>query len=278
MNKRITALTLSLVLATSACTVFDSAAVNQQAAQNYRQVIGQAAGRRMLDTSSPTARRVQNIFRNMVPYADAANRTGQPFRWEMNVIRSDEINAWAMPGGKMAVYTGMVEKLGLTDDEIAAVIGHEMTHALLEHSKKEANRNVGIGIGAQLGASILTAATGANADLIGTGVGLATDLGLSKPFSRNAEREADMGGLQLMAQAGYDPRFAVSVWEKMNRANDNNDLVNKILSTHPTNNERISLIRRALPQMMPIYEQARAERGYRPAANPATRRPTKGRR
>ena len=236
---------------------YDSRTINLKAAEGYQQVLGEAQSQNALDTRSPTAQRVYNIFNRMVPAANANNRTGVPFNWEMHVIRSDELNAWAMPGGKMAVYSGLVEKLNLTDDELAAVIGHEMTHALLEHSRKEANRSVGISLGAQLGSQILAATTGIDANTASQGVGLLTDLGLNKPFSRDAEREADLGGLKLMAQAGYNPEAAISVWNKMNRANDNNNALEKILSTHPTNNDRIELIRKELPNVMPIYQRAR---------------------
>ncbi|MDK4545318.1 M48 family metallopeptidase [Kingella kingae] len=251
----VTAITLSQ----AACNVIDSASLNQQAAQAYRQTVSQAQGERKVDTTSSTARRIQAVFQKMKPFATAANQTGQVFNWEMTVIRSDELNAWAMPGGKMVFYTGMVEKLKLTDDEIAAVVGHEMTHALLEHSRKEANRNVGIQLGAQLGTALLAGATGVSTDVVGTGVGLLTDLGLDKPFSRDAEREADLGGLKLMAQAGYNPEAAVSVWQKMNRENDNNNALVKVLSTHPTNNDRIELIRRELPNVLPLYSQAKGK-------------------
>lgn len=254
MKAKLTALLTATVLGISACSVVDTASINNEAANEYRQMIHKAG--KSLDNSSPTAKRIHTIFQRMVPFANAANRTGHPFQWEMAVIRDDELNAWAMPGGKMAVYTGMVEKLNLTDDEIAAVIGHEMTHALLEHSKKESNRNIGINIGAQLGGAVLQAVTGVDERLLNLGVGLATDLGLEKPFSRTAEREADLGGLQLMAQAGYNPEAAVSVWQKMNNVEDNNNLLNKIVSTHPTNNARIKAIRDELPKVMPIYRQA----------------------
>ena len=163
----------------------------------------------------------------------------------MNVIRSDEMNAWAMPGGKMAVYTGMVEKLKLTDDEIAAVVGHEMTHALLEHSKKALGGQVLTG----LGGSILASSTGVNGDLVGLGA----DLLATKPFSRYQESEADAGGVRLMAEAGYNPEAAVSVWEKMNKVQGGSSLA--ILSTHPTNQARINAIRKMLPEMMPIYQK-----------------------
>ena len=259
MKKRIAALCCAVLLSQAACNVIDSATINQQAALNYRQNMEKARAARVVDTTSATAKRVQAVFRRLVPFADAANQTGQPFQWEMTVIRSNELNAWAMPGGKMAVYTGIVEKLNLTDAEIAAIIGHEMTHALLEHSRKEANRSVGISLGAQLGSQILAATTGIDANTASQGVGLLTDLGLNKPFSRDAEREADLGGLKLMAQAGYNPEAAISVWNKMNRANDNNNALVKVLSTHPTNNDRIELIRRELPNVLPLYRQAKGK-------------------
>lgn len=256
MKKQLTALICTSAIALSACSVVDSGAFNQSAAQQYHASMHQAKQHGVLDTTSQTAKSIHRVFQRMVPYANAANQTGQKFNWEMAVIRSDELNAWAMPGGKMAVYTGIVEKLNLSDDEIAAIVGHEMTHALLEHSKKEANRNVGLGILTQLGGSALTAYTGVDANLVGLGVGLASDLGVQKPFSRSAEREADIGGLRLMAQSGYNPQAAVTVWQKMNAMENNNTVLNKIASTHPTNNARIKLIQDELPKVMPLYQQA----------------------
>lgn len=255
-RKKTAALFIAATLSVSACSVVDSASINANAAQEYRAVVSKAQNERTLDASSKTAQRVQNIFRRLVPHANAANHTGQPFQWEMTVIRSDELNAWAMPGGKMAVYTGIVEKPQLTDDEIAAIIGHEMTHALLEHSKKESNRNIGVGLAAQIGGGILQTTTGIDGELINAGLGLATDLGIDKPFSRDAEREADSGGMRLMALAGYNPEAALSVWQKMNRLNDNNNVLTKILSTHPTNNDRIRKLQQELPLVMPLYRNA----------------------
>ncbi len=224
---------------------YDTAALNEGAERNYIQVVQKARSQNALDVSSPTAQRVHRVFSRLVPYANRANRTGIPFNWQMNVIRSNELNAWAMPGGKMAVYTGMVERLQLTDDEIAAVIGHEMTHALLEHSKKTIGGQVLTG----LGGSILAGAVGLDGNLVGVG----TDLLATKPFSRHQESEADAGGVRLMAQAGYNPQAAISVWEKMNRAQGGSQVA--ILSTHPANNTRIEAIRRMLPEVMPIYHQ-----------------------
>lgn len=224
---------------------YDTASLNQDAAKSYSQVVQKARSQQVLDTTSQTARRVHTVFNRLKPYANQANQTGVPFDWQMNVIRSNEMNAWAMPGGKMAVYTGMVERLQLNDDEIAAVVGHEMTHALLEHGKKA----IGGKVLTSIGGSILAGATGVDGNLIGLG----TDLAANRPFSRHQENEADAGGVRLMARAGYNPQAAISVWEKMNRAQSGTSI--SILSTHPANNARINAIRKMLPEVMPIYQR-----------------------
>ncbi|ASK27994.1 M48 family metallopeptidase [Neisseria chenwenguii] len=242
---------LGLVSALAGCTSvadmvgYDTETLNQNAAKSYAQVLNQAKSKHALDVSSPTAQRVYRVFNRLRPYADRANQTGVRFNWQMNVIRSNEMNAWAMPGGKMAVYTGMVERLKLTDDEIAAVIGHEMTHALQEHSKQAIGGQFLTG----LGSSLLVGATGVDGDLVGLG----SDLIATKPFSRHQESEADAGGVRLMAQAGYNPQAALTVWEKMNRAGNGTSIA--ILSTHPANETRMNAIRRILPEVMPIYER-----------------------
>ena len=113
----------------------NTASLNQEAAHSYAQMKQEANAQRAVDTTSATAQRIHKVFNKMKPYAEKANKTGVPFQWEIIVLKSDEMNAWAMPGGKMAFYTGLVEKLRLTDEEIAAVMGHEMAHALEEHTK-----------------------------------------------------------------------------------------------------------------------------------------------
>ena len=153
-----------------------------------------------------------------------------------------------MPGGKMVMYTGMVDRLHLSDDEIAAVIGHEMTHALLEHSKKAIGGQVLTG----LGGSILASATGVDGGLVGLG----SDLIATKPFSRYQESEADAGGVRLMAQAGYNPQAAVTVWDKMSKVQGG--MAVALLSSHPTNEARRQAIIRMLPEVMPIYQRSRS--------------------
>lgn len=236
----------------------DTHSLNMAAGQSYQQVLQEARSKRAIDTTSATARRVQTVFKRMRPFADEANQTGVPFDWQMTVIRSNELNAWAMPGGKMAMYTGLVERLKLSDAEIAAVIGHEMTHALNEHSKKAVGQQVLTGLALEVGGQILASQTGISSGTLSTSQQLLSEYGIGKPFSRHQERDADRGGLVLMAKAGYDPNAAISVWEKMNAANNSgNGLIAGLMSTHPTNNDRISDIRKQLPSVMPIYEQSR---------------------
>ncbi|MDO5686369.1 MAG: M48 family metallopeptidase [Neisseria sp.] len=255
------ALLCSAVLVLAGCTAvadlagYDTRTVNESAKKSYSQVVSQASSQQVLDTRSDTARRVHQVFNRMTPHANAANQTGVPFEWQMSVIRSDELNAWAMPGGKMAVYTGLVEKLKLSDDEIAAIVGHEMTHALQEHSKNAIGQQILTQVAAGYTAQAVAAKTGWNTNSVGLMKDLLTDYGIGKPFSRYQEDLADIGGVRLMAQAGYNPEAAITVWQKMNAANNNNNALVTLLSTHPSNNARIESIRQMLPEVMPIYEQ-----------------------
>ncbi|MDO4640120.1 MAG: M48 family metallopeptidase [Neisseria sp.] len=259
-------LNMSLGMSVTGCTGvadavgYDSATLNAAAAKEYTQVVSAAQSKKLIDNTSNTSRRVHAVFNRLKPYANQANHTGVPFVWQMTVIKSNDINAWAMPGGKMAVYTGIVDRLNLTDDEIAAVIGHEMTHALLEHSKKAVGQQVLTGLAANIGGSLLQSSTGVNSDVVSLGTSLVSDIGISKPFSRTQENEADAGGLRLMAQAGYNPQSALTVWEKMNRVEGSNGGAGSLLSTHPSNDTRMSNLRRLLPEVMPIYEKSKRKR------------------
>lgn len=243
--KTLPAIIITAVLL-NACA--DTASINREAAESYRQTINKIRSQGALDTTSETARRIKTVFNKMVPYADQENHTGVKFNWEINVINSNELNAWAMPGGKMVFYTGLVNKLKLNDNEIAVVMGHEMAHALQEHGK--AQRNVGIftGIGVAVGNIALSAAgiSGAG-DLLGTGATLA----VTNPYSRSNETEADEIGLFLMAKAGYNPSVAPGLWKKMSAAGG--DKVPALLSTHPSNADRQANLERLLPEAMKVY-------------------------
>ena len=243
---------VSIIGILSACA--DSASINQQAAMGYRQMISEAKAKGQLDSQSRTAQRVHKIFNNMVPYANAENHTGQPFNWQIEVIKSKELNAWAMPGGKMAFYTGLVESLNLTDDEIATVMGHEMAHALKEHGKKKANLSQFTNVIAGVAQAALATQIGSDGSTMV--VGLAKDWGLDKPYSRSAETEADEVGLFLMAKSGYNPEAAPGLWDKMQKASTGSQgILDKLSSTHPSDKDRQANLLRLMPQALALYKQ-----------------------
>ncbi|VEB22869.1 M48 family metallopeptidase [Avibacterium volantium] len=248
--KKITALSV-LALMLNACA--DSASINQQAAANYRQTVNQAQQQGAVDTTSTTAKRIHKVFNKMYPYANQENHTGQPFNWQITVIKSDELNAWAMPGGKMAFYTGLVNKLQLSDDEIATVMGHEMAHALKEHGKKKVNMGAFTNVVAQVAHVALSTQIGSEGS--GLIIGITKDWALDKPYSRSAETEADEVGLLLMAKAGYNPEAAPRLWEKMQKASSSSQGVLAALSsTHPSDKDRQQNLLRLMPEAVAIYK------------------------
>ena len=245
---------VSIIGILSACA--DSASINQQAAMGYRQMISEAKAKGQLDTQSLTAQRVHKIFNKMVPYANAENHTGQPFNWQIEVIKSKELNAWAMPGGKMSFYTGLVESLNLTDDEIATVMGHEMAHALKEHGKKKANMGQFTDVLAGVAHVALSTQIGSDGSAIV--VGLTKDWALDKPYSRSAETEADEVGLLLMAKSGYNPQAAPGLWDKMQKASKGSQSVlDKLSSTHPSDKDRQENLLRLMPEAMALYQKSK---------------------
>ena len=260
--KLLTATVATICMALSGCAQvadvmgYETQTLNESAAKSYSQMMGQAKAKGQIETNTPVAKRVRTVFQRLVPYANEANKTGVAFNWQLNVIRSNEVNAFAMPGGKMVVYTGIVKNLNLSDDEIAAIVGHEMTHALQEHSKKAAGQQILTSTALEVGGSALQSKTGVNANDMNFYKDILNQYGLNLPFSRHQESQADAGGLRLMAQAGYDPNAAVTVWEKMNKVMGNNSSTS-LLSTHPSNDARIKALKKMLPEVLPVYEQAK---------------------
>lgn len=168
----------------------------------------------------------------------------------MNVINSEDVNAWAMPGGKMAVYSGLIEKLNLTDDELAAVIGHEIAHSLREHGRERASREVSQG----LALSAVGAVAGAS-DASLKMAQLAMQVTFNSPNSREQETEADRIGVELAARAGYDPRAAISLWDKMAQAGGGGGP--KWLSTHPPREDLMRDLEAYSQRVMPLYMAVR---------------------
>lgn len=171
--------------------------------------------------------------------------------WEINVFDSDEINAFCAPGGKIGVYTGIVKRLKLTDDELAAVMGHEIAHALREHSREKASQ--------QMVSNLLVTTVSAAAKVDGSLLDMGSQMFVHLPNSRSMELESDVMGLELMARAGYDPRNAPKLWEKMRAASGGNKGL-AFMSTHPADEERIAAMQENIPKVVHLYEEARARK------------------
>ncbi|MEW5967749.1 MAG: M48 family metallopeptidase [Pseudomonadota bacterium] len=217
-------------------------------AQAYAQAVGTAQKQGKLSTDAALNARVKRITDDLVAEAKRMYPPSRDWQWSIAVIDEPQLNAWCMPGGKMAIYTGIVRKLNLTDDEIAQIMGHEISHALLGHGRERMSRAIAMQGGLLIGSAV------AGRDL--SGLAPIADIALTLPNSREGESEADRYGIELAARAGYDPRAAVRLWEKMNAANSGGPPV--FLSTHPSPANRMQALNALVPQMMPLYEKARA--------------------
>lgn len=245
--------TLSATLILGGCA--GTQEINQQSAVSYSRAVTELKAKGEVDTTSRTAKRIYAVFNRMKPYAQKANKTGTPFDWQLTVMKNDQLNAWAMPGGKMMFYTGLVNRLKLTNDEIAVVMGHEMAHALEEHGKQKVNFQTATGILGQIGSIAIAATTGYDMTSV---VSLTEEFALNRPFSRSNESEADKVGLMLSAEAGYNPQAALNVWKKMSQASGGSGgIVESLTSTHPTDAERMSALEKLMPQAMKIYNASR---------------------
>jgi predicted Zn-dependent protease len=224
--------------------------VNASAAKQYAQVTAQAQQKGVLNRDPAQTARVRAIANRLIPQTAVFRPDASGWRWEVNVIGSDELNAWCMPGGKIAVYSGLIDKLKLSDDEIAAILGHEIAHALREHARERISQQVATSAVVGIGAAVLGVGQ-AGADL-GNMVAQVT---FTLPNSRTHEIEADRIGVELAARAGYDPRAAVSLWQKMSKAGDGGPP--QFLSTHPSPENRIKDLEVYAQRVMPLYEATR---------------------
>lgn len=230
--------------------LLSSAQVDKSAAQAYQQEMKKAAGKKALNRDPGQVARVRVIALRLINVTAAFRPDAPRWAWETNVITSNEVNAWCMPGGKMAVYTGLIEKLKVTDDELAAVMGHEIAHALREHGRERASQQ-----------AAQNAAVGVGAALLGLGdagtslANIVAEVTISLPYSRQYEVEADRIGVELAARAGYDPRAAVTLWQKMGQASGS--APPQFLSTHPSPQDRARDLANYSAQVMPLYEASR---------------------
>lgn len=230
--------------------LISSADVNRGAAQAYRQEMAAAQRAQRLNRNPQQVARVRSIAARLISASVAFRADARNWAWETNVLSSKEVNAWCMPGGKIAVYTGLLERLKPTDAELAAIMGHEIAHALREHGRERASQ----AMAANIGLSILGAATGMSSGGMDLSA-IIVDVTVMKPNSRAFETEADRVGVELAARAGYDPRAAITLWQKMGALGDGQPP--QFLSTHPSYATRIADLRVYAQRVMPLYERAR---------------------
>lgn len=227
--------------------------MNQGAVQAYGQVLKEAQAKGILNRDAAQVQRVRTIASRLIPHTKVFRPDAPGWAWEVNVLSVNELNAWCMPGGKIAFYTGIIDGLKLTDDEIAAIMGHEIAHALREHSRERASQQALQGVGVGVVAAIL--GLGSTGSQLGNMVAQAM-FGL--PNSRTQESESDEIGVELAARAGYDPAAAISLWKKM--AAQGGGGTPQFLSTHPSPDTRIRDLERHSVKVRPLYAQARTQR------------------
>ena len=227
-----------------------SGEIDQAAAQEYRKVLAQAQQKGTLDRNASHVGRVRTIMSRIVPQTGAFRADAPRWAWEIHVIQENQLNAWAMPGGKMVVYSGLIEKLRLTDDEIAAIMGHEIAHSLREHARERVSREMATSVGVGIAGALLGLG-----DVAQSLAGAVANVTFNLPHSRTHETEADRIGVELAARAGYDPHAAVSLWQKMLQASGGGGP--EFLSTHPSPENRLADLRTYADRVMPLYKQAR---------------------
>ena len=225
--------------------------VEQAAAKQYNEMLGQASQKRALaPPNHPQVERLRFISERLIPHTYEWNPHARNWRWEVNLIGSKQINAFCMPGGKIAFFYGILDQLKLNDDEVAMIMGHEMAHALREHAREQMGKNMATRGAIEIGSALLG---------LGSGGRLLADMGgqlVTLQFGRDDESEADLIGMELAARSGYDPGAGVTLWKKMASASKGKQI--ELLSTHPSGPSRISDIRANLPKVEGLY--ARAEK------------------
>jgi Zn-dependent protease with chaperone function len=220
-------------------------AASQQFVQMMQQAHSQGA---LLPESHPQVRRLHTIARRLIPHASPWNPRARDWKWQVQLIRSDQINAFCMPGGKIGFFTGILDQLKLDDDETAMIMGHEMAHALREHARERLAKSSATDIGLRLGASLLGLG-----DLGNMAAGLGSQL-LTLKYSRDDETDADLVGLELAARGAYRPQASVSLWQKMARAGGGGGPA--FLSTHPSGPNRIRELEANVPKVQGLFEAA----------------------
>ena len=221
--------------------------IEEGAAQAYEAELKAARDKGVLNTDKAQLARVTTIARRIVAATPSFRPDAAGWNWQFNVQKTKDLNAYCMPGGRIMVYSGLIEELDLTDAELATVMAHEVAHALREHTRERVSR----AYGQQLVLSGVAAVAGVSESTANI-ANMVAQVTFQLPFGRDQESEADTIGLELMARAGYDPRAALSLWNKMNKADQGGQP--KFLSTHPSPKDRSKDIEKLLPRVLPLYK------------------------
>ena len=232
--------------------------VEQSAKQQYAQILKDAASQNALGSDEhPQVIRLRRIANQLSPQSYDWNPRARDWKWEVNLLGSNQINAFCMPGGKIVFYSAILKQLDLSDDEVAMVMGHEIAHALREHARERMGKATATNGLATIGSTVASVFFGISPNVTDFVAKQGANL-LTLKFSRDDETEADLVGMELAARAGFDPRSGVTLWQKMSQANKG--APPQWLSTHPASTTRIQEIQANLPKVMPLYEQAIANR------------------
>ena len=224
--------------------------VNSMSLQSYQAELGDGRKKGILNADKTNLERIRRIADRLIPQTVVFRPDALGWAWEVNLETSDQINAYCAPGGKIMFYTALINQLHLSDDEIAAVMGHEMSHALREHGRERMSQAYAEQVGLSLAGAVL-GIDQQQAQLAQTVMQVAVGL----PHSRGQESEADVLGLELAARAGYDPRAALVLWQKMDQLGSGGTPA--FLSTHPSAPDRQKNLQARLPQVLPLYEAAK---------------------
>ncbi len=235
--------------------MISAAQIDRMSAISYEQQAKAAQKKKILITSGPEYERLKTIANRLIPQTAVFRDDTRNWNWGLQLIDSPIVNATCAPGGRITFYTGIINKLNLTNDEIAAIMGHEIAHAVREHGREQVSQ----ALAQNIISNVALAAAGAGSAQSIDAANQIMQYVLVLPNSRQNEREADAIGLELAARGGYDPRAAITLWQKMSKESQGKSPP-EFLSTHPSNENRIKELSALIPKVMPLYEAANKEK------------------
>jgi predicted Zn-dependent protease len=235
--------------------MISAAQIDRMSAISFEQQAKAAQKKKILITSGPEYERLKTIANRLIPQTAVFRDDTRNWNWGLQLIDSPMVNATCAPGGRITFYTGIINKLNLTDNEIAAIMGHEIAHAVREHGREQVSQ----ALAQNIISNVALAAAGAGSAQSIDAANQIMQYVLVLPNSRQNEREADAIGLELAARGGYDPRAAITLWQKMSKESQGKNPP-EFLSTHPSNENRIKELSALIPKVMPLYEAANREK------------------